>query len=102
MGVSKKTPVKTKLGNGGSSIMAPARKFPKKSVGKPATLRVKAKVHKPKVTAGPMSGPKQKPVATPMKKKHRVARTTKAKTMSKRGAKGPVQYKGFTKGMGKY
>lgn len=82
--------------------MAPARKFPKKSVGKPATLRVKATVKKPKVTGGPVSGKKQKPVATPMKKSHRVARATKAKGMSKRGAKGPVQYKGFTRGMGKY
>jgi hypothetical protein len=102
MGVSKKTAVKTKLGNGGTSITAPARKFPKKSAGTPATLRVKAKIHKPKVTGGPISGKKQKPVATPMKKAHRVARANKAKSMSRSGAKGPVQYKGRTKGLGKY
>lgn len=92
MGVSRKTPVKTRAGEG-LGVMAPARKYPKTGASKPANNRVKAKVHKPKVTGGPKSGPAQNPVRTPMKKAHRVARANKAKGMAKRGAKGPVQYK---------
>jgi hypothetical protein len=51
------------------------------------------KVRKPSIYPGPMIAKPQKPVRTPMTKADRTTRANKAKGMSRRGAKGPVQYK---------
>jgi hypothetical protein len=51
------------------------------------------KVRKPSIYPGPMIAKPQKPVRTPMTKANRKARAAKAQGMSRRGVKGPVQYK---------
>lgn len=83
----------------GLNTPAKTRAYPKGKVGG-ATGGRKVSPRKPRVTAKPnVAGPRQKPVQTPPKKKHVTSRAGKAKSMSRRGAKGPVQYKGMTRGL---